>query len=206
MLVKLQRPPPEMRIFLPNRVACSMTPTRRPRLPASIAHIRPAAPPPRIKTSNEWITGRSHVEQAEPWQVVLFQQPLVDVLLLQLIDLRRRHFAAIRCKVAVSLGPNHYHLFILGSGEQSGEEFFFEHSQVTLQVFQSWYRLLIFHLICQFAEGTRRLRGGSAHGNSAALGKFRRFQRIGVASQENCDCVRLKALSGGGFGGKPLLR
>src|ERR1700730_5239550 len=168
MLVKLQRPPPEMRIFFPTRVACSTTATRRPRLPASIAHIRPAAPPPRIKTSNEWITGRSHVEQAEPWQVVLFQQPLVDVLLLQLIDLRRRHFAAIRCKFSVSLGAHYYHLFVLRSGEQSGEEFFFEHRPVTLQVFESWHRLLIFHLICQFAEGTRSLRCGSAHGNSAA--------------------------------------
>src|SRR5260370_17898801 len=108
MLVKLQRPPPEMRIFLPNRVACSMIPTRRPRLPASIAHIRPAAPPPRIKTSNEWITGRSHVEQAEPWQVVLFQQPLVDVLLLQLIALRPRHFASKSAKDPLNLVPNHY--------------------------------------------------------------------------------------------------
>src|ERR1700730_8218899 len=117
MLVKLQRPPPEMRIFLPHRVACSTTATRRPRLPPSLAHIRPAAPPPRIKTSKEWITGRSHVEQAEPWQVVFFQQPLVDVLPLQLIDLRRPHFATIRCKVAGSFGANHYHRFVLCSGE-----------------------------------------------------------------------------------------
>src|ERR1017187_7781696 len=50
-LVKLQRPPPEMRIFLPMRSACSSTATRRPRLPASMAHIRPAAPPPRTITS-----------------------------------------------------------------------------------------------------------------------------------------------------------
>src|SRR6202050_3462851 len=50
-LVKLQRPPPEIRIFLPQRSACSSTATRRPRLPASMAHIRPAAPPPRTITS-----------------------------------------------------------------------------------------------------------------------------------------------------------
>src|SRR5262249_48931516 len=49
--VKLQRPPPEMRIFLPMRSACSSTATRRPRLPASMAHISPAAPPPRTMTS-----------------------------------------------------------------------------------------------------------------------------------------------------------
>src|SRR5208283_6101591 len=52
MLVKLQRPPPEMRIFLPMRSACSRTATRRPRLPASMAHNRPAAPPPITRTSN----------------------------------------------------------------------------------------------------------------------------------------------------------
>src|ERR1700691_1746974 len=50
-LVKLQRPPPEIRIFLPQRSECSSTATRRPRLPASMAHMRPAAPPPRIRTS-----------------------------------------------------------------------------------------------------------------------------------------------------------
>ena len=49
--VKLQRPPPEMRIFLPSRSACSSTMTERLRLPASIAHINPAAPPPMTITS-----------------------------------------------------------------------------------------------------------------------------------------------------------
>ena len=49
--VKLQRPPPEMRIFLPGRSACSSTTTRRPRLPASMAHMSPAAPAPRTITS-----------------------------------------------------------------------------------------------------------------------------------------------------------
>jgi len=47
-LVKLQRPPPETRTFFPRRSARSRTATRRPRLPASMAHINPAAPPPRI--------------------------------------------------------------------------------------------------------------------------------------------------------------
>src|SRR6202158_428270 len=52
--VKLQRPPPEIRIFLPARSERSRTATRRPRLPASIAHISPAAPAPRITASNLW--------------------------------------------------------------------------------------------------------------------------------------------------------
>jgi len=34
--------------LLPMRSACSMTRTRLPRLPASMAHIRPAAPAPRM--------------------------------------------------------------------------------------------------------------------------------------------------------------
>src|ERR1043166_4956821 len=50
-LVKLQRPPPEIRIFLPTRSLRSSTTTRRPRLPASMAHIRPAAPAPRTIAS-----------------------------------------------------------------------------------------------------------------------------------------------------------
>src|ERR1700758_3405098 len=59
MLVKLQRPPPEMRIFLPMRSACSRTATRRPRLPASMAQKRPAAPAPRMRTSKERDRGAS---------------------------------------------------------------------------------------------------------------------------------------------------
>src|SRR5579884_1087899 len=54
MFVKLQRPPPEMSIFLPVRSPCSRTATRRPRLPASIAHISPAAPAPSMTASNLW--------------------------------------------------------------------------------------------------------------------------------------------------------
>ena len=50
-LVKLQRPPPEMRIFSPGAGAWSTTSTERPRLPASAAHIMPAAPAPITTTS-----------------------------------------------------------------------------------------------------------------------------------------------------------
>src|SRR6266568_762476 len=52
MFVKLQRPPPEIRIFLPARSARSSTATLRPRLPASAAQNRPAAPAPRTMASN----------------------------------------------------------------------------------------------------------------------------------------------------------
>src|SRR5215471_12848586 len=52
MLVKLHRPPPEMRIFLPRRSARSSTATRRPRFPASMPQKRPAAPAPRTMASN----------------------------------------------------------------------------------------------------------------------------------------------------------
>src|ERR1700674_3767200 len=54
-LVKLQRPPPEMAIFFPTRSECSSTKTRRPRLPASIAQKRPAAPAPITMTSHSRI-------------------------------------------------------------------------------------------------------------------------------------------------------
>ena len=54
-LVKLHRPPPEMRIFSPGAALWSMTRTERPRRPASTAHIMPAAPAPRIATSTRFI-------------------------------------------------------------------------------------------------------------------------------------------------------
>src|SRR6056297_142025 len=46
MLVKLQRPPPEMRIFSPGARAWSTTSVSGP---AWAAHMRPAAPAPRIR-------------------------------------------------------------------------------------------------------------------------------------------------------------
>src|SRR5690606_37164944 len=58
VLVKLQRPPPDMRIFLPGLLAWSSSSTRRPRAPASAAHIRPAAPAPTITTSVLSISAR----------------------------------------------------------------------------------------------------------------------------------------------------
>jgi hypothetical protein len=51
MLVKLHRPPPEIRIFLPGSSPCSISSTRRPRRPACAAQNRPAAPAPRTMTS-----------------------------------------------------------------------------------------------------------------------------------------------------------
>src|SRR4051812_35805970 len=42
-----------MRIFFPGLSARSRSATRRPRRPASMAHIRPAAPAPRTTTSND---------------------------------------------------------------------------------------------------------------------------------------------------------
>ena len=50
-LVKLQRPPPEMRIFSPGVSRCSISTTRLPRCPATPAHIMPAAPAPTTATS-----------------------------------------------------------------------------------------------------------------------------------------------------------
>jgi hypothetical protein len=46
MLVKLQRPPPEMRIFSPSFGECSISTARRPRCRAIAAHIMSAAPAP----------------------------------------------------------------------------------------------------------------------------------------------------------------
>src|SRR5947199_6664575 len=47
-----------MAIFFPTRSACSITKTLRPRLPASIAQKRPAAPAPMIMTSHSCIKER----------------------------------------------------------------------------------------------------------------------------------------------------
>src|SRR5262245_57945730 len=66
MFVKLQRPPPEMRIFFPILSALSTTATRRPRFPASIAHSNPAAPAPSTIASNFRLIVEPIVSVARP--------------------------------------------------------------------------------------------------------------------------------------------
>ncbi len=44
-----------------------------------------------------------HIEQTQPRHAILLQQPLVNVLLVQLLDLRRGHLAAIGRKIAIGL-------------------------------------------------------------------------------------------------------
>src|SRR5580700_8682321 len=111
-----------MRIFLPRRSARSSTATRRPRLPASMAHINPAAPPPRMSASREWVITGSHVEQAEARQAVFIQKALVDVLLLQLLDLGRGHFSAVGREFAIGLRADRDDVFIRRGGEQRSEK------------------------------------------------------------------------------------
>src|SRR5260370_406500 len=65
MLVKLQRPPPEIRIFFPMRSARSSRATRRPRLPASIAQRSPAAPAPRTRASNFIFKNETHLSSRQ---------------------------------------------------------------------------------------------------------------------------------------------
>jgi len=50
-LVKLQRPPPEMRIFSASLAAWSMRTTEQPSWPQIAAQCSPAAPAPTIATS-----------------------------------------------------------------------------------------------------------------------------------------------------------
>src|SRR5688572_11051037 len=69
MLVKLQRPPPEIRIFSPGAAAWSRTSTWRPRLPASIAAIMPAAPAPMMTTS-KWATAPGGFNAEKPTALV----------------------------------------------------------------------------------------------------------------------------------------
>jgi hypothetical protein len=54
----------------------------------------------------------SHIEQAEAREVVFFQQALVNVLFLELLDLRRGHLAAIRGEVAIGLRADGHDLFV----------------------------------------------------------------------------------------------
>src|SRR4249919_1869856 len=56
-LVKLQRPPPEIRILRPGSAEWSMRSTRRPRCPARAAQNIPAAPAPMMIASKDRAAG-----------------------------------------------------------------------------------------------------------------------------------------------------
>ena len=79
---------------------------------------------------------RSHVKQTQARQSVFFQQALVNVLFLQLLDLGCGHLAPVGCEFAIGLGAHGYDFFIRSGGQQRGEKFFFQHREMTLQVFQ----------------------------------------------------------------------
>ncbi len=88
---------------------------------STLARFDRAHQPSRSASCNQCVEGmghgRSHVEQAETGKSVFFQKPLLHVLLLQLIDLRRRHFSAIGSEFTVRLGANGNNLLI-GSRSQ----------------------------------------------------------------------------------------
>jgi len=53
-----------------------------------------------------------HVKQAQARQMIFFQQTLVNILLLQLVDLRPGHFAAIGSEVTLGFGADADYLLI----------------------------------------------------------------------------------------------
>lgn len=71
--------------------------------------------------SAETLKASSHVKQAQTRQSVFLQEPLVDILLLQLRNLYGCHLTAIGCEFAVSLRAHRNHVFIGSRGEQNGE-------------------------------------------------------------------------------------
>lgn len=56
--------------------------------------------------------GRSHVEQAQARQMIFLNQFLMNILLLQLIDLRGRHFPPVGSKIAIGLRADGHNLFV----------------------------------------------------------------------------------------------
>ena len=54
----------------------------------------------------------SHVEQTQAWEMVFFQQALVDVLFLQLVDLGCGHSAAEGREIAVGFGVDGDDFFV----------------------------------------------------------------------------------------------
>src|ERR1700733_2055141 len=52
------------------------------------------------------LTHSVHIKQTQPRYAALFKQPFAHVLLVQLLNLRRRHVPPIRRQIAIRLRPN----------------------------------------------------------------------------------------------------
>ena len=96
--------------------------------------------------------------------MVLLQQPLLNVLLLQLIDLRRRHLSAIRSEIAIGLGADCDDFLVGSSSKEHGEKLFFENGQTSLEVLES--RRILSSLIRELAQ---RLCGFNQESRERAL-------------------------------------
>src|SRR6202140_2463645 len=55
---------------------------------------------------------QSHIKQAEARKLIFFQQSFVDILLLQLVDLRPGHLRSVWSKIAVGLSANVDDIFV----------------------------------------------------------------------------------------------
>jgi len=139
-----------------------------------------------------------HIKQAQAWKTVFFQQALVDVLLLQLIDLSARHFAAVGREVAVGFGADGDDFFVRCGSEQDREELFFEHGQTALEVFEARWRFA-FDFGSELAQSLGGIEGGGFRGDAASLRKFCGVECIRVATQERSDYFGLEALARAGL-------
>src|SRR5208283_5483443 len=76
-----------------------------------------------------------HVEKAQTGNMILIQQPLVDILPVKLLNLCCAHLATIRCQITVSLGTHLKQGLVRSCGKERGKELFFSHSEPSLEVF-----------------------------------------------------------------------
>ncbi len=62
-----------------------------------------------------------HVEEAEPREAVFFEEPFVDELLMELLDLRSGHFPSVGSELAVGGGPDLQEQIVRSRGVQDGK-------------------------------------------------------------------------------------
>ena len=77
-----------------------------------------------------------HVEEAEAREGVGFEQALLQELLLDLFDLNGLHLAAVWSEFAGGLFAERYQLGFRSSGQEGGEELFFEDGEGAVEFFE----------------------------------------------------------------------
>src|ERR1035437_4043565 len=134
-----------------------------------------------------------HVEQTQPRHAAPLQQVFVDVLLVQLFNLRRRHVPPVRSNVPIRFRPHIHQIVVRSRRHQHREQFFLQHGQPPLQIFQTRKFPRALDGLRHLTQRTRFFPCQRSSRESRALWQLRFLKLLSTLAQERCNLRRFKS-------------